>query len=654
MSYRRPSGVGNAGRQFAIMWRRGAVATLLLVVLTSAFPGMVSAQDSEQEIEILNIIEADSGQVAFELSLPPSVADVEPTTDNIALVENESPRNLLIVPFTEAVDVVIAIDTSQSMQGTAIGAAQQAARGFVERLPADAQVGVVAFGDQANVVSGLGTDRAATLAAIDSLVATGETALWDSLSLSADLVSALGSPRPYVVVLSDGKDTVTPDGQSEAIAKLQAADAGLYAVNIETGETDKESLQVAVDSVGGQFLSTIDVSQLDALYIDIADRLSSRIQIVYQSIPNSDRDIVVTVLHNGVISTARTKIDGDGAVVRDDVADVDADQDDAVASSPVEFMRPNDLSLLKSPAGLAVGAATIFVSLAMFATLVVIPAGRKVRLDTAVGADRMAGANARIANLADQVIKRGDSGGRLESMLDVSGINLTSGEYVALAAAVAVGLMLVISLLVSPLVGLLAMLMVAMAAFMYIRRRARKQRELFADQLVDALSMLSGSLRAGRSLPQAIEFAAEETADPIAGEFQRVVFETRVGRDLTQSLSGVGEKMKSSDFEWVAQAIGINRELGGDLTEIFENVADTIRDRRRVARQISALTAEGRATGRVLTTMPFVMFAFLSWQTPENIELFIAEELGQLLLAIAFALIGLGSFWIKRLVAPRF
>ena len=112
--------------------------------------------------------------------------------------------------------------------------------------------------------------------------------------------------------------------------------------------------------------------------------------------------------------------------------------------------------------------------------------------------------------------------------------------------------------------------------------------------------------------------------------------------------------MASVDFGWVADAVDINREVGGDLTEVLDNVADTIRDRRAIDRQVRALSGEGRATAWVLLATPVVLFLLLSWRTPENVERFVSASVGRVLLAIALGGMLLGYIWVRRLVNIRY
>ena len=199
------------------------------------------------------------------------------------------------------------------------------------------------------------------------------------------------------------------------------------------------------------------------------------------------------------------------------------------------------------------------------------------------------------------------------------------------------------------------MALVATASvYLYLVIRIGRRRSQFADQLTDTLGIMTGSLRAGRGLPQAIELVAEEAPSPTAEQFRRVVFETRVGRDMTSAMTSTAKRMKSQDLEWVTRAVDINRELGGDLTEVLDNIVDTIRDRRRVSRQVRALSAEGRASGWVLLALPVLMFFFLAWRTPDSAALLTGTPTGQTLLGIAVVGMVLGYVWIRKLVDLKY
>ncbi|WP_258933492.1 type II secretion system F family protein [Nesterenkonia pannonica] len=134
--------------------------------------------------------------------------------------------------------------------------------------------------------------------------------------------------------------------------------------------------------------------------------------------------------------------------------------------------------------------------------------------------------------------------------------------------------------------------MVPLGARITLSIRITKRQKQFAEQLDDSLQLMASNLRAGHSLPQALSSVAKEADSPTAEEFARIVNETRVGRDLGLALDVTAERMASEDFSWVTQAIAINREVGGNLAEVLDGVADTIRQRNEIRGQVATLSAE--------------------------------------------------------------
>ena len=122
---------------------------------------------------------------------------------------------------------------------------------------------------------------------------------------------------------------------------------------------------------------------------------------------------------------------------------------------------------------------------------------------------------------------------------------------------------------------------------------------------------MSGSLSAGLSLAQSVDTIVREGSEPIAGEFRRVLVETRLGVSLEDALEGVGERFESKDFEWVVMAIKIQRQVGGNLAELLDTVAATMREREYVRRQVAALAAEGKLSAWVLGGLPPLFMLYL-------------------------------------------
>lgn len=614
-----------------------------------------------EKIQILGVEEIGpdedgaGGEVRLQLALPPSIGELSPVAANFGILEEgRALDNFTVSAVTTAVDVVVALDTSGSMlQGDRIGAAKQAATTFIEQLPESARAGLVSFDDEARVLQKPGADRQAILDDIAALEAKpdGETALWDGLITSAREV--VGAELPIVVVLSDGEDTVSAATQDRAGDAFSNTGVTLYAVAIESSSTDLLALEQTAARVDGQFFDTQNVGELDALYSDIAGRLASRYELVYPTTKAYERDVVISVASEGDLAAFATVSVGTGAPAVPEL----------VSDTPQVLNIPEGAVLGTVPAptpgflggagSIWIGAGLMFAAMAIFGLLVAWPA-REIRLDTAAGVDRVTGINSSLTSAADRLVAKRDGDGALDRALDAAGINLRPGEYLVLTVGVVLAVTIVASLLGGAIVAIPLALITALGGFVLLSVRAGRRRARFAEQLVDTLNILGGGLRAGRGLPQALELVAEESSDPTAGQFQRVVFETRVGRDMTASLVNVADRMDSADMKWVARAIDINRELGGDLTETLDNVIETIRDRQRVARQIQALSAEGRASGWVMIALPIAVFFFQLWRTPDSALLLLQEPLGRLMLGIAVLGVVIGHFWIRRLVQLKY
>lgn len=251
-------------------------------------------------------------------------------------------------------------------------------------------------------------------------------------------------------------------------------------------------------------------------------------------------------------------------------------------------------------------------------------------------------------------LKKRPSGLFNRGKLEEAGLHKEPGDYLLMAGAITLvagvlGFLLgglgisILSILVAPflLVVLLNLL---------ISRRRRK----FDDQVPDTLQMFSGGLRAGHSLLRAIDAAAQENEGPMAEELSRIVNETRIGRDLGESLADVSRRTASEDFYWIAQAIEIHREVGGDLAEVLDHVGETIRDRNQVRGQVRALSAEGRISALVLMALPILMFIGLVTFNPTYARVFTTTFIGFVMLGAAVALLSIGGLWLSRIIKPKY
>jgi tight adherence protein B len=157
-------------------------------------------------------------------------------------------------------------------------------------------------------------------------------------------------------------------------------------------------------------------------------------------------------------------------------------------------------------------------------------------------------------------------------------------------------------------------------------------------------------LRAGHSFLQALDTVAREIAQPAATEFQRVVAEIRLGRSAEDALQALAERVGSADFKWAVLAVNIQREVGGNLAEILDNVSDTLRERAMMRRQVRVLTSEGRLSAWVLTLLPIGIALYLFAMSPEYIGLLFSTTIGYVMLGGAVILLVAGVLWMRKIV----
>jgi tight adherence protein B len=180
--------------------------------------------------------------------------------------------------------------------------------------------------------------------------------------------------------------------------------------------------------------------------------------------------------------------------------------------------------------------------------------------------------------------------------------------------------------------------------------RISRRRTAFADQLPDVLQLVAGALQSGFSLPQALDAVVRENSQPAAGEFSRALAETRIGGELEVAMNKVADRMDSIDLRWTVMAIGIQRQVGGNLVEVLRNTVDTMRERAQVRRQVRALSAEGRLSAYILVALPLLMAAYMFLVRADYIRPLYTTAAGLTMLIGSAVLIVVGSIWMRNIV----
>ncbi len=503
-------------------------------------------------------------------------------------------------------DVMIVLDTSERLYGGPLKSAKHAAAEYVNSLPASARVGVMTYGQFATVVRDFSKNKPGAVASIASLETNGKTpSLYDSVVLASDQFDQTDNlTKRQVVLVSDGKDLGSKSTLADALATFERLGVRIDTLRVKTTDGDPIALARLTGTSGGAVMSSTD---------DIGIRNLSAIAAEWSMPPKP-----------------------------------------TTALTPPKFS-----SFFSSKIALALGLIAIFVALARVSMVVTKPRPKKVQLlttpDPKTGGSTtpLTGVASNLTNVAERYLEsRGKTRG-LNSALERAGLNMRPGEWLMVKfAAIIVFAALGFSLF--SMLGAGGGLVIGMfLTRKYLKRRGTKRSNKFGDQLSDVLQLLSSSLRAGQGLMQAMDSVAKEADAPSSVEFQRIVTESRLGRDVVDSLRATADRVQCEDFNWVIPAIEINREVGGDLAEVLDTVAATIRDRADIRRQVKTLSAEGRMSAYVLLALPIGIAIMVQMSNPAYIK----ELTYGLGLWVAFGgimLMVIGGTWLFKLCKIEF
>lgn len=243
---------------------------------------------------------------------------------------------------------------------------------------------------------------------------------------------------------------------------------------------------------------------------------------------------------------------------------------------------------------------------------------------------------------------------RAEDIIGHAGVPFGLPEYVAACLVAGAFALVVGTLLIGLAAGLILAAVVAAAAVVWPRMAASRRTTQFNEQLPDALMVIASGMRAGQSLPRALDMLARSSEAPMSDELTRALAESRVGRPLVDALADVAVRTRSDTFSWVAEAITTNRQLGGNLASVLETSAETIRSREKVNKKVRAVSAEGRASAGVLIALPIVLSLIVLQLNPGYMSPLWDDTIGRIMLALALFMLVSGGLWIQRLIRVDF
>jgi len=251
----------------------------------------------------------------------------------------------------------------------------------------------------------------------------------------------------------------------------------------------------------------------------------------------------------------------------------------------------------------------------------------------------------------DQLLARINLRARFQLLLCQSGVRCSLETLLFASAAGWLATAVLLSVRTgSPLLSVMAGMIVLPLPFVWINRRRRQRLSKLGEQLPEALDMLVSALRVGHSMMTAIGFLGKEMPEPLGNEFRKCFEQQAYGTDLRAAMIDLARRAPIQDVRIVVAAVLIQKETGGNLAEVLEKVAQTTRERARLKKQIEVHTAQGRATGWILSLMPVILGGLMYLVHPEGISILWTTEIGIKLLYGAAGMTVTGGMMIRKIV----
>jgi tight adherence protein B len=282
----------------------------------------------------------------------------------------------------------------------------------------------------------------------------------------------------------------------------------------------------------------------------------------------------------------------------------------------------------------------------------------KTKSTGVLGAAQLERPKERLSNVrtVEAVLSRAKGlSGPLERLVTQSGVKITVGTLVmASILATFVGYGLIKWLTYYTYLALAAAPAFGMIPYLYVRRARTKRLMLFEEQFPESIELIARALRAGHAFPTGLQMVADEISDPVGAEFKLVYDRQNFGMSLNDALKGMAERVPILDAKFFATAVLTQRETGGNLSEVLDNLASVIRERFKVKRQVRVVTAHGRITGWILAAMPPSLGLILCFVSPEHMKTMVTDPLGIQMLAVGGTMQVIGTVIIRKLVNIRY
>ena len=649
-------------RRMRIALGAAAVAVAALVVAPAALAATTSSTSFVQ-VRAIDSLDVASPKVSYfdqgsdQGSAPKIVADgVQAKVGTPVLQPPSTPR---------AIAVVFDTSTAAESSGSLV-AAKAGLTAWIESRTGAAvtaeQFAIYAANDQGQVVQNFTNDTAKLVAAINQVAppsnaqAQKKSALWSAVRQAGAGLSNNTNLQPELIIVSAQSDNASRNQERAAIGEVASARTPVFSLAYTGGGYSASELASLSSTYGGELFKTDQGPTMGSLMAGIKTLVdSSQYDVTFASTAKANHVVNVSLTSSGqtsnVFFTAGTATAGYDNL-----------------SQTANGATKAGVSLLQGNLGLYLAVLLALVAVAMLAYAIILVVTRDNSLSNVLQPysegygpqiepeDEDDGSYAKTAiiqravEVTEQFAESQGYLSRAENALERANLPLRAGEalffYAALVTIVTILGFAVAGFIVGLVLGMFAAI-IPLATVNFIANRRRKK---FLSLLPDTLQLLSGTLRAGYSLMQGIEAISQEVGEPMGQELRRVVTEARLGRPLEEALEGVAERMDSPDFAWTVMAIRIQREVGGNLSELLLTVADTMTQRERLRRDVAALTAEGRISAIVLACLPFGLGVLMYLLNPQYMSKLFTDTLGNIMLGLALVGMLVGFLWMRSII----
>ena len=632
-----------------------AVTTLVLGVFGAP---MALAQDDEPEAEAAvepTLLFIDSGEdAAFGIRTGSQPSQVTAKVNGVD-VEVGSPRSYGAAGIDT--ETVLVIDNGAEASEH-LSDFITAAVDYVAAAPASEDIAVWTTGGTPRLRVGLNNSHDRTIEILENIVtASGPSLLWDGIRGAALEFDETTPGAANVVVFAGSSDTTSATTPAVARAAVLSADASAFVVAFDDPESVNVlgSLQrLAAATPGGAYAATDDGSLLAGYGSSVSQVVGSTWYVEYAHPAETEGNQIEIVV--------------EGLGIR--ASFVNEGRTSGSALAPFSDGSGGGISFLEGQTGRTIGLilGAIAAGLGAYALVMIFQkdeSGLNNVLmpyadpysaagpednddDTGLAANLLL---KRAVEFSEGLAERQGLLQRAEGMLERADLPLRAGEaFTAYAgivlAALVVGLLLGGSLIAAVVFGLIGLL----APPAVVNFLAARRKKAFMAQLPDTLQLLSSTLKAGYSFMQGVEAVSQEIEDPMGGELRRIVTEAQLGRPLEDAMDASAERMDSPDFGWAVMAVKIQREVGGNLSELLMTVAETMTERERLRRDVAALTAEGKMSAIVLGALPILLGMAMYTMNPGYIGTLFEETLGKILLVSSIVAALIGFAWMKKII----